>query len=121
MRMTAADQLELGVIDGIIDEPSGGAHEDPEGTARAVRDAILAALGRVTRLDPETLLSTRYARLRRTGLVIETEAGPARAREELTLRRRIGRLLRIPGVPRRPRWSDVWPSGDDGNDTEAGA
>ena len=36
--------------------------------------------------------------------------------EPVTLRGRIGRLLRIPGV-RTPRWSEIWPSGaDDGND-----
>ena len=37
MRMTAADQLELGVIDAIIDEPKEGAQHDPAATARSVR------------------------------------------------------------------------------------
>jgi hypothetical protein len=41
--------------------------------------------------------------------------------EDGSLRRRLGRLLRLPGVPRRPRWSDVWPSGDDTTDSEGGA
>ena len=120
MRMTAADQLELGVIDGIIDEPGEGAHTDHAATAGAIRKAIVAALGRISRLETEELLATRYARLRGIGLVREAAAGPARL-DEPSLRRRIGRLLRLPGAPRRPRWSEIWPSGDDGNDTEGGA
>ena len=34
MRMTAADQLELGIIDVVIEEPGEGAHADHAGTAR---------------------------------------------------------------------------------------
>ena len=40
MKMTAPELLELGVIDGIIPEPAGGAHED----ARAALAALDAAL-----------------------------------------------------------------------------
>jgi hypothetical protein len=121
MRMTAADQLELGVIDGIIREPEGGAQEDVDATARAIRQAILAAFGRVTRLEPEALLATRYARLRSIGVVHEAEVEILQPAAEASLRTRLGRLLRVPGVPRRPRWSDVWPSGDETNDSEGGA
>ena len=120
MRMTAADQLELGVIDAVIEEPGEGAHADHATTAIAVKQALLASLGRVTRLETEALLTTRYARLRGIGLVRETEIaeGPA---PEPSLRRRIGRLLRLPGVPRRPRWSEIWPSGEDADNNEEGA
>jgi len=122
MRMTAADQLELGIVDGIIDEPGEGAHADHAATAVAVKRAILASLGRISRLDTEALLTTRYARLRGIGLIREKEI-PSRGRlEEPSLRRRIGRRLRLPGIPRRPRWSEIWPSGDDGTDSsEEGA
>jgi acetyl-CoA carboxylase carboxyl transferase subunit alpha len=121
MRMTAADQLELGIIDGVIDEPGEGAHEDHGRTAAAVKAAILAALGRITRLETEALLTTRYARLRGIGLVRETETPSAQLPQEPSLRRRIGRLLRVPGVPRRPRWSEIWPSGEDADNNEEGA
>jgi acetyl-CoA carboxylase carboxyl transferase subunit alpha len=120
MRMTAADQLELGVIDGIIDEPGDGAHTDHAATAASIKTAVIAALGRISRLETEELLATRYARLRGIGLVREAAAGPARL-DEPSLRRRIGRLLRLPGAPRRPRWSEIWPSGEDGNENEGGA
>ncbi|HEV8252768.1 MAG TPA: acetyl-CoA carboxylase carboxyltransferase subunit alpha [Candidatus Limnocylindria bacterium] len=121
MRMTAADQLELGVIDRVIDEPGEGAHGDHAGTAAAVKEAIVAALGRITRLETEALLTTRYARLRGIGLVRETEVGAGQLPPEPSLRRRIGRLLRLPGVPRRPRWSELWPSGEDADNNEEGA
>jgi acetyl-CoA carboxylase carboxyl transferase subunit alpha len=120
MRMTAADQLALGVIDGIIEEPGDGAHTDHAATAASIKKAVIAALGRISRLPTEELLATRYARLRGIGLVREAEDGSIRL-EEPSLRRRIGRLLRLPGAPRRPRWSEIWPSGDDGTDSEGGA
>jgi acetyl-CoA carboxylase carboxyl transferase subunit alpha len=120
MRMTAADQLQLGVIDGIIDEPGEGAHTNHGATAEAIKKAVVAALGRISRLDTEELLTTRYARLRGIGLVREAEAAPASLGEP-SLRHRLGRLLRLPGAPRRPRWSEIWPSGDDGTDSEGGA
>jgi acetyl-CoA carboxylase carboxyl transferase subunit alpha len=120
MRMTAADQLELGVIDAIIDEPDGGAQEDPGAVAKSIRAALLDALGRITRQEPEVLLASRYARLRSIGLVLQTEAGPEPEAGEPTLRGKLGRFLRLPGTPRRPRWSDVWPSSDDGEENEGG-
>src|SRR5690606_38229365 len=44
MRMTAADQVELGVVDGIVAEPEGGAHTDHRATARSLKAAIVSAL-----------------------------------------------------------------------------
>jgi acetyl-CoA carboxylase carboxyl transferase alpha subunit len=113
MRMTAADQLELGVIDGIIEEPKDGAQADPAATAKAIKAAIVAALGRISRSDPESLLTSRYARLRSIGHVIEAEGEGPVTMEPVTLRGRIGRLLRLRGMPRPPRWSEIWPSGED--------
>ncbi len=121
MRMTAEDQHELGIVDSIIDEPGEGAHTDPGATATAIKAALLASLARISRLDTETLLATRYARLRGIGVYRESDVGPRAALDEPSLRRRIGRLLHLPGVPRRPRWSEIWPSGDDNNDSERGA
>ncbi len=43
MKITASDILELGVIDTIIEEPTGGAHRDPKSTIEATRQAIRAA------------------------------------------------------------------------------
>ena len=117
MRMTATDQLELGVIDGIIDEPGDGAHTDHEATARAIKRAILEALTTIGATATAELLTSRYARLRQTGSYTEV-GSPAIGPEAPSLRRRIGRILRLPGVPRRPRWSEIWPSGEDGTESE---
>jgi len=121
MRMTAAEQLDLGVVDAVIAEPGDGAHTDPAATARAVGDAILAALRVLTGRETAELLATRYARLRGMGAYLETGAGPGRRPEVPSLRRRIGRILHLPGVPRRPRWSEIWPSDDSDGESERGA
>jgi len=59
LKLTAADLLELGVIDEIIPEPAGGAHTRPEETARAVGEALERHLGELTGTDPEELVRTR--------------------------------------------------------------
>lgn len=120
MRMTAADQLQLGVIDRIIDEPKEGAQADPAATARTIKASILDTLEQISHIEPEVLLTNRYARLRSIGLIIEAEGQAQPLLEPVTLRGRIGRLLRLRGVPRPPRWSEIWPSGDDdANEGEA--
>ena len=121
MRMTAVEQVELGVVDDVVPEPGEGAHTDVPATAAALRTAILTALRRLTARDTADLLATRYARLRSMGAYLETGAGPSRRPEAPSLRRRIGRILRLPGVPRRPRWTDVWPSNGGDDDNERGA
>jgi len=120
MRMTAGDQLELGVIDGIIDEPGEGAHTDHEAAARAIKRAVLEALADIGATATAELLTSRYARLRHLGTYTEA-GGPAVEPAPPSLRHRLGRILRLPGVPRRPRWSEIWPSGEDGADGEDGA
>jgi acetyl-CoA carboxylase carboxyl transferase subunit alpha len=44
MKITAQDLLKFGIIDGIVGEPLGGAHRDPEATIRAAGDAMNAQL-----------------------------------------------------------------------------
>jgi len=121
MRMTADEQVELGVVDGVIAEPGEGAHTDHEATARAVKGAIISALRRLSATTTDELLATRYARLRGMGAYLETGAGPIRAPEAPSLRRRIGRILHLPGAPRRPRWSEIWPSDENDAENERGA
>jgi acetyl-CoA carboxylase carboxyl transferase subunit alpha len=120
MRMTAAEQVELGVADAIVDEPGDGAHTDHLATAKAVREALVAALRALAGRDTVDLLATRYHRVRAMGAYLETGAAPHRPPETPSLRRRIGRILHLPGVPRRPRWSEIWPSDDDDDESERG-
>jgi acetyl-CoA carboxylase carboxyl transferase subunit alpha len=44
MKITAQDLLELGIIDGIINEPIGGAHRDGTEVMRAAGETIIQAL-----------------------------------------------------------------------------
>jgi len=121
MRMTADDQAGLGVVDAVIAEPGEGAHTDHAATARAVKAALISFLARLAEHDTADLLATRYARLRGMGAYLETGEGAARRPEALSWRHRIGRILRVPGVPRRPRWSEIWPSDGSDDENERGA
>jgi acetyl-CoA carboxylase carboxyl transferase subunit beta len=67
MRMSAADQMTLGVVDRIVDEPDGGAQADPAGTAAVLRDVIAGELDRLTVIPVGELVNERYARYRALG------------------------------------------------------
>jgi hypothetical protein len=121
MRMTADDQVDLGVVDAVVAEPPEGAHTDHPATAAALKLAIVSAIRRLSEQDTAELLATRYARLRGTGAYLETGAGSSRPPEAPSLRRRLGRILHLPGVRQRPRWSDIWPSDDGDDEHERGA
>jgi acetyl-CoA carboxylase carboxyl transferase subunit alpha len=67
LKMTAEDLLHLKVIDGIIPEPTEGAHTDPDSAAYAVRDTLKAALAELSALSPEQLVADRYSKFRQMG------------------------------------------------------
>ncbi len=59
MKITAQDLLRFGVIDTIVDEPTGGAHREPVAAIAATGDAIAAALADLRGLDRATILRLR--------------------------------------------------------------
>ncbi len=67
LRMTACDLLELGIIDSIVDEPSGGAHLDYDATADALKVNILQNLALLLEKDGEMLYNERYDKFRKMG------------------------------------------------------
>lgn len=67
LRLTARDLLELGVVDRVIEEPLGAAHNDRDGAIALVKDALVDELARLTPLSPEELLASRYQRFRSLG------------------------------------------------------
>jgi acetyl-CoA carboxylase carboxyl transferase subunit beta len=69
LKITADDLLRLGVIDGIVPEPSGGAHTDPDLAARLLGDAVRGALRELSGRSPSALLKQRYRRYRHIGKV----------------------------------------------------
>lgn len=71
LKLTAKDLLQLGIIDGIVREPLGGAHFDPAYTAQEIKKTILKALPELSGKSDQTLVSERYAKYRAMGQVAE--------------------------------------------------
>jgi|SRR5579883_868920 len=67
LRLTAEDLHELGLIDGIVPEPAGGAQEDPATTAENLRRQLNARLAEMSSMSPEGLVEHRYTKFRRMG------------------------------------------------------
>lgn len=65
MKLTAQDLLQYGVIDGIIPEPQGGAHNDFERITGNVKTVIEADLENLLQLPMEELLERRYQKYRK--------------------------------------------------------
>ena len=73
LKLTAADLLDLEIIDEVIEEPLGGAHYDHETTAKRVGKAIRSHFDELSKLAVDDLLEQRYARLRKHGRLREGE------------------------------------------------
>jgi acetyl-CoA carboxylase carboxyl transferase subunit alpha len=67
LKITAADLLALGLIDAIIPEPSGGAHNDYDAATALVDQALAQALEEVAPLSAQARLDARYSKFRRMG------------------------------------------------------
>jgi acetyl-CoA carboxylase carboxyl transferase subunit alpha len=75
LRITAGDLERLQLIDGIIPEPPGGAHEDHDRAADLLRQALAGALRELAPLTAEELVKQRYQRFRNIGNFFEEKAG----------------------------------------------
>jgi acetyl-CoA carboxylase carboxyl transferase subunit alpha len=71
LKLTATDLFGFGVIDAIISEPPGGAHQAPAEACRLVGDAIWEHLQELQGLPAATLLDKRYEKVRRLGVFID--------------------------------------------------
>jgi acetyl-CoA carboxylase carboxyl transferase subunit alpha len=71
MGITAERLHGLGLVDGVIPEPLGGAHRDPAGTAEVVKNAIISALAELEPLSREALVAKRRQRLLNFGVYRE--------------------------------------------------
>lgn len=67
MKLTAKDLLDYKVIDKIVAEPIGGAHQNPEAAADTLKLYILKALEELEKVPVEALVETRYNRFRKFG------------------------------------------------------
>lgn len=67
MKITARDLMAHGIIDEVLPESLGGAHNEPGAAVEAVAHAVEDALARLSKLGPEALVKGRYERYRRIG------------------------------------------------------
>ena len=71
LKLTSKDLMGLKVIDGIIDEPAGGAHNDADLTVKNVKGTIYKNLLELLNKDIDILVDERYSKLREIGRYIE--------------------------------------------------
>ncbi len=74
LKLNAANLKDLGVVDEVIPEPLGGAHQDPAAAAKALKAAFTHHLNELLEKSTEKLLEDRYARYRELGEYRETVA-----------------------------------------------
>lgn len=71
MKMTAPDLAEVGIVDQIIQEPPGGAHEDWDAAAILLGASLRQSLSEVEEISLEERNKQRYEKFRRMGQFLE--------------------------------------------------
>lgn len=71
LRVTSSDALEFGVVDKVIPEPAGGAHNDPEQAAINIKKEVVAALDVLKKLPPDEMVEMRIKKYRKMGFFEE--------------------------------------------------
>lgn len=72
LKLTAPDLVNFKLVDGIIPEPLGGAHREPDICAQRVRETVLKALSRLNALSAEELLAQRHRKYEKMGYWVES-------------------------------------------------
>jgi acetyl-CoA carboxylase carboxyl transferase subunit alpha len=70
LRITAPELFELKIVERVIEEPVGGAHQDPRAAAQKVDAALTEALGELLQRTPDELVRERYERFRHLGAFV---------------------------------------------------
>src|SRR5580693_7389103 len=73
LRITAKDLSELGLVDEIVPEPLGGAHNDLANMAQTLKAALIANLDELKKHSGSERLKMRYQKYRAYGKVVETQ------------------------------------------------
>jgi acetyl-CoA carboxylase carboxyl transferase subunit alpha len=68
LKLTAPHLKELGLVDGIVPEPQGGAHHDHTTAAELLRQSIVENLDALAKQSPANLLTARYDKFRAMGV-----------------------------------------------------
>lgn len=70
LKLSATDMLTNGLVDGIVPEPLGGAHHQPEVAFANVKAAILENFAQLEHMDPEERIQQRIAKFSQMGVVV---------------------------------------------------
>lgn len=71
MKPTARDMFDNGLIDGIVEEPLGGAHLDWEEMAKRLKKRILSEINELEKLSPEARIDARIEKFCQMGVFEE--------------------------------------------------
>lgn len=71
MKITAPDLKEMGIVDEIIPESTGGAHRDPKRQAVLMGEVLRRSLDELLKLNEDQLVDTRYEKFKSIGEFIE--------------------------------------------------
>lgn len=71
LKLTAPDLKELGLVDGVVPEPQGGAHHDAAAAAALLKKSVVESLEALAKEPVAKLLDARYAKFRRMGVFSE--------------------------------------------------
>jgi acetyl-CoA carboxylase carboxyl transferase subunit alpha len=71
LKLTGTDLDGLGIVDGILPEPVGGAHRDPAGAAAVLKAALLEHLQRLSGMNGKELVEHRLEKFRAMGVFAE--------------------------------------------------
>ncbi len=67
MKLTSEDLLRFHIVNGVIEEPEGGAHRDPDFAAAGIKKAILGFLDQTAQRNPAHLVRYRNKKIREIG------------------------------------------------------
>jgi acetyl-CoA carboxylase carboxyl transferase beta subunit/acetyl-CoA carboxylase carboxyl transferase alpha subunit len=115
LKLSAVDGSVLGVVDTVVPEPEGGAHQDPDYAALLLRNFIIDALIELRKTGPGKLVEERYRKFHRMGQ--QPPQGRHVGRDVMELQRRLARSLdqigdRLPGIVRGPQPERAAPTVD---------
>lgn len=68
LKLVAPELVGMGLVDGVIPEPLGGAHRDHEAAAENLKTAVAAALREILDIPIDKLVGQRYEKFRKMGI-----------------------------------------------------
>ena len=73
LKFTSKDLYELGIVDEIIPEPTGAAHNNPGEMARILKETIVRYIGELQAIPIDELIENRYKKYRKIGCFLDGE------------------------------------------------